>query len=260
MKPNAKVRLLLTILKRKPNALWRKQSGVYTSSLGNSAAFLPLNEITPLSDTIISSLESQDPQSLYPSGTDSSIISGWKAQRDLLIKYMKQGKIAVGEFINAGVTNIGIVLVKPLSRGSVNINSTDAFDDPAVDFATLRNPLDVDIITEMIRATRKILATPALQALGPTLTSPADNITSNVDLESYIRTNLASSLWHPSGSAAMMKRELGGVVGPDLLVYGTKNLSVVDASIIPICPSTHITSTVYAVAEKVSFLDRSAVI
>jgi choline dehydrogenase-like flavoprotein len=172
---------------------------------------------------------------------------------------MKDGKIAMGEFINQSASNIGIALVKPLSRGSIKINTADPFDDPVVDFATLRNPLDLDIVIEMIRATRKILDTPAMQSLGPTITTPAANLTSNADLGAFIRENLASSLWHPTGTAAMLKKELGGVVGPDLLVYGTKNLSVVDASIIPICPSTHITSTVYAVAEKVSNDERRIV-
>lgn len=50
----------------------------------------------------------------------------------------------------------------------------------------------------------------------------------------------------------MMKREYGGVVDSQLRVYGVKRLRVVDASIMPMIPGTHTSSTVYAVAEKVS--------
>lgn len=55
---------------------------------------------------------------------------------------------------------------------------------------------------------------------------------------------------HPIGTASMMSRELGGVVSPKLKVYGTKNVRVVDASILPLQFSGHLTATLYAVAER----------
>lgn len=39
-------------------------------------------------------------------------------------------------------------------------------------------------------------------------------------------------------------------MGADLRVWGTGALSVVDASIMPLIPATHLQLTVYAVAEK----------
>jgi choline dehydrogenase len=48
----------------------------------------------------------------------------------------------------------------------------------------------------------------------------------------------------------MMSRELGGVVDPTLKVYGTSNVRVVDASVLPMQVSGHLTSTIYAVAER----------
>lgn len=57
---------------------------------------------------------------------------------------------------------------------------------------------------------------------------------------------------HPTGTAAMMSRELGGVVDPELKVYGTANVRVVDASIIPTQISGHLTAALYAVAERAS--------
>lgn len=227
--------------------------GIYTTCQGNSAAFLPLKELTSasVSDTIINKLSAQNPNDLFPSGTDASIISGWKAQRDILVRYMRQDKIAVGELAGGSAAGGALALVKPFSRGFLTLNSTDPFDNPLVDYATLRNPLDLDIIIEIIRTWRKLLKTPSLQTLSPVAISPADNLTSNADLTAYIRENLMPSFSHPSGSAPMMKRELGGVVGSDLLVYGAKKLSIIDASILPVVPSTHTTTTVYAVAEKV---------
>lgn len=48
----------------------------------------------------------------------------------------------------------------------------------------------------------------------------------------------------------MLPREKGGVVNERLIVHGTKNLRVVDASIMPVIPQSNTQSTVYAVAER----------
>ena len=56
----------------------------------------------------------------------------------------------------------------------------------------------------------------------------------------------------------MLPREKGGVVDTELRVYGTKNVRVVDASVLPFQLSGHLTSTLYAVAEKASDLIKSS--
>jgi choline dehydrogenase-like flavoprotein len=48
----------------------------------------------------------------------------------------------------------------------------------------------------------------------------------------------------------MLPRNRGGVVSPELKVYGTRNVRVVDASVLPFQLCGHLTSTLYAVAEK----------
>ena len=58
------------------------------------------------------------------------------------------------------------------------------------------------------------------------------------------------SFSHAAGTCAMMPRNLGGCVSDELLVYDIARLSVVDASIIPLIPATHLQATMYAVAEK----------
>lgn len=50
----------------------------------------------------------------------------------------------------------------------------------------------------------------------------------------------------------MMPRDMGGVVDTNLVVYGTANVRVVDASILPFQICGHLTSTIYAIAERVS--------
>lgn len=55
---------------------------------------------------------------------------------------------------------------------------------------------------------------------------------------------------HPVGTAAMMDKDLGGVLDERFRVYGTKNLRVVDASVWPFQVCGHLTSTLYAIAER----------
>ena len=59
---------------------------------------------------------------------------------------------------------------------------------------------------------------------------------------------------HVLGTAAMMSRELGGVVDENLKVYGVRNVRVVDASVFPMQVTGHLTSTVYAVAARAAHL------
>ena len=47
-----------------------------------------------------------------------------------------------------------------------------------------------------------------------------------------------------------MRRSLGGVVNARLKVYDTLNLRVVDASVLPLQVSAHLSSTLYGIAEK----------
>ena len=49
-----------------------------------------------------------------------------------------------------------------------------------------------------------------------------------------------------------MPKEIGGVVDETLKVYGTNNVRVVDASVVPFQVCGHLTSTLYAIAERAS--------
>lgn len=56
----------------------------------------------------------------------------------------------------------------------------------------------------------------------------------------------------------MAPREDGGVVDAQLKVYGSSNLRVVDASVLPMQQSTHLSSILYGVAERAADLIKAA--
>lgn len=59
---------------------------------------------------------------------------------------------------------------------------------------------------------------------------------------------------HPIATCSMLPRERGGVVDVGLRVYGTRNLRVVDASVIPLQTASNTSTTVYTLAEKAADL------
>jgi choline dehydrogenase len=70
------------------------------------------------------------------------------------------------------------------------------------------------------------------------LWSHALSTKSDAELADYAVRNLAT-LYHPTSTARMAPRALGGVVDPRLKVYGVKGLRVVDASVFPTIVSGH---------------------
>ncbi len=169
-------------------------------------------------------------------------------------KAMRSGGSAVYNFFMRGSDQEGsVVYLHPLSRGTVTINPKNPyFSQPSVDYRALSNPADSDVLVEFTYFTRQYFLNTSLRNYGPVEVWPGANVTTPADLVAAIRSSLNPSVFHPIGTAAMMPRELGGVVDEDLLVYGVTGLSVVDASVMPDLPGAYTQQTVYAVAEKVS--------
>ena len=141
----------------------------------------------------------------------------------------------------------------PFARGSVHIQSANTSAPPAINPNFFQFPFDVSAQAAIGRFVRRAFATAPLSAyvtaeLLPglaTVPPDASDETWGAWLKSVYGPND-----HPVGTAAMIARELGGVVDPELRVYGTANVRVVDASVLPFQVCGHLTSTLYAVAER----------
>lgn len=142
-------------------------------------------------------------------------------------------------------------MVKPLSRGTIKINSTSIFDNPLVDFGALTDPTDIQLVLALIRKNRQIVAQPSMQALGPLELTPGASLTTDTELEAAIRAQINPSIAHECCTLPMMPLAHGGVVDPDRLVYGVKALRVVDVSAWPFTPGSAPSATLYAAGEKV---------
>ncbi|TVY45866.1 Dehydrogenase [Lachnellula occidentalis] len=144
----------------------------------------------------------------------------------------------------------------PFSRGVVHIESKDPKAHPVVDPRYLSHPLDLEILARHTQYLEKIISTAPLCNLlkkgGRRIPAGADP--TNLTAAKEIAKERLFTAFHPSGTCAMMPQDIGGVVNEKLVVYGTKNLRVVDASIFPIEPLGNIQASVYAVAEKAADL------
>jgi choline dehydrogenase-like flavoprotein len=128
-----------------------------------------------------------------------------------------------------------------------------------VQYNTLLNPVDADIILAMVKHARSFWGSPRLAILGPVELLPGQQFQTDDEIMAGLIQHgvLWPSLAHPSGTCAMMPEGLGGCVDPTLKVYGFGKLSVVDASILPMIPSAPLQATMYAVAEKAADLIKS---
>lgn len=160
--------------------------------------------------------------------------------------YPKQNTSLYGKQFFALIASVN----HPFSRGSTHINSSDPRDHPLFDPRYLSTPFDHRAIAAAAQQLRKIASTPPLSYAWADEYEPGfDVVSTEEDWEDYARLNF-STIWHPLGTCAMLPEEDGGVVSPELKVYGVDRLRVVDVSVVPILVSGHIQTSAYGIAER----------
>ncbi|KAF8678635.1 GMC oxidoreductase [Rhizoctonia solani] len=150
---------------------------------------------------------------------------------------------------NTSYMSLVSAIQHPFSRGNIHINSSNPLVAPRIDPNYFSKSIDLQTLVQTVRFGHKLSKTEPLASLVVARQDPAPEVTSNSAIIEYVKAN-AASIHHPIGTAALAPREIGGVVDVDLKVYGTANVRVVDASVIPLHIGTHIQRTVYGIAEK----------
>jgi choline dehydrogenase-like flavoprotein len=177
---------------------------------GSTVAFLPLQNVTSQYQSLIAST-SVNSSSLFPPSTHPSIIAGYIAQTKQLRSLYSSPHTAVAEIAWEGGDTLPLAIIRPSSRGSININTTDPFAAPAIDFNTFSHPIDIAIAIASVKKIREWASSSPMQALGIVETFPGANVSSDAEIEQAIRNAATSSWQHPTSTTAMMKREWGGV-------------------------------------------------
>lgn len=148
---------------------------------------------------------------------------------------------------------LGASLLHPFSCGWTHISSPSAHSPPLINPAYFSHALDAELFAYHVLFLETIASTAPLASFlkpsGRRTPAVPTRLTSLDAAKEFLRQSTISN-WHPTSSCSMLPREKGGVVDPRLRVYGTKNLRVVDASVMPIVPRGNPQSSVYAIAER----------
>ncbi|KAF8173588.1 hypothetical protein K438DRAFT_1908982 [Mycena galopus ATCC 62051] len=232
---------------------WTQQrEGPLSLTVGNSVGTVPLT--TGMNPTgyqaIVAKALAQRSATYLPKAYTVEQLAGFVEQRKILTALYGSSTNGIFEIPFNGGASTALCLEKPMSRGTVTLQTTDRYGEPSIDFNTNINPVDVDLTISAARFYRTWMAAPSMQQLGPTEVSPGANFTTDAQLSTWVSSSMSSSTAHSYCTAAMMPRTLGGVVSPELLVYGVTGLSIGDISLIPLIPATHTCATVYVIAEK----------
>jgi choline dehydrogenase len=133
-----------------------------------------------------------------------------------------------------------VYLLKPDSRGSVELRSTDPRIPPAIDHGFLADTRDLGRIVSGMMLMRALVAE---AGAGTELRPGVD-----ADVASYVRREVRG-IFHPTGTCA-----IGAVVDRSGAVLGVDGLMVADASIVPTIPRANTNLTTVAVAERIADL------
>ena len=143
---------------------------------------------------------------------------------------------------------INSVLLRPESRGSVTLASSDPHQAPLIDTNFLGDDADLEPLLRGMRIARKILDTPQMNKYQGKETLPGVNVDSDEELKAFIKANM-TSVHHPGGTCRMGDNE-ECVVDSQLRVRGIEGLRVADASVFPRMVSGNSNAPTVMVAEK----------
>ncbi|MGI4766177.1 MAG: GMC family oxidoreductase [Janthinobacterium lividum] len=141
--------------------------------------------------------------------------------------------------------------LRPTSRGTVRPRSADPADAPLIAPNYLSTAADRHVAADAIRATRRLMAQPALARFGPEEYLPGPSVGDDDASLAKAAGDIGTTIFHPVGTAKMgMADDPEAVVDARLRLHGLTGLRVIDASIMPTITSGNTNTPTAGIAEK----------
>jgi len=147
-----------------------------------------------------------------------------------------------------------VCLLRPKSRGTVGLHSSDPLAPPRIDPNFLGDPADLETMVAGYKTTARLMQTPALKPL-----QQKDMFTANVRTDDDIRAILRArvdTVYHPVGTCRMGVDDLA-VVDPQLRVRGVGGLRIADASVMPTLIGGNTNAPTIMIGEKAADMIRA---
>jgi choline dehydrogenase len=151
---------------------------------------------------------------------------------------------------------IGAVLLRPESRGTITLKSSDARAHPLIRPNYLAAPGDIATLLAGVRVARKLAAAPPFAPYRGAEVWPGVERQTDAQLSEFMRGRV-ETLYHPVGTCKMGS-DAKAVVDDKLRVRGIERLRVADASIMPTIIGGHTHAPAVMIGEKAADLIRAA--
>jgi choline dehydrogenase-like flavoprotein len=150
-----------------------------------------------------------------------------------------------------------VCLLRPKSRGTVSLGSTDPLAAPLIDPNFFGDEADLETMVAGFKTTRRLMETPALKALQKK-EMYTEGVHTDDDIRSLLRQRV-DTVYHPVGTCKMGVNDPMAVVDPKLRVYGLEGLRVVDASVMPTLIGGNTNAPTIMIGEKAADMIKAEV-
>lgn len=140
--------------------------------------------------------------------------------------------------------------LRPESRGTVTLDSSDAFAAPLIDPNYLATEEDRRALRQGVKMAREVFAQRPFDPFRGKELAPGASAQSDADIDRYIRET-AETIYHPVGTCRMGV-DPRAVLDEHCRVRGVEGLRVVDASVMPLLVSGNTNAPTVMIAEKIA--------